>query len=207
MANNRYDYFAYFAEVAQTAKQQAILLEKTVLNYDETKIQELIQEMHSLEHAADEKKKEMMETLIRDFLPPLDFEEITDLSESLDDVCDQIDDVMMHFYMYNISSIRDDVSKITGKIIEITTDLEALCHSIKGLKNPEQLLGLVRAINDQEEVGDRYYLEAVHNLYSDYSLTFHQICGWENLYHGLENCFDACESAANVVRNILIRHS
>ncbi|MBR2685234.1 MAG: DUF47 family protein [Erysipelotrichaceae bacterium] len=202
-----FDYFDYFMNVAEIARTQAVILNRFLTDYHPELLESEIKEMHSMEHMADERKAEMMAYLIKDFLPPIDSEDITDLSELLDDVCDNIDDVMMHFYMYNIEEIRPDVDKITQGIIQITTDMKQLCDSLRGLKNLNSLMDLTRKVNDEEEVGDSYYLEAVHQLYCTPNLTSYQINGWENIYHGLENCYDACEDVANTIRNIIIKHS
>lgn len=206
MKKERIDYFAYFAAIAGIACDQAELLNNVVKKYKEKDLQKNINTMHALEHEADLKKNEMMAILIKDFLPPIDREDIMSLAELYDSVCDSIDDILLKFYMYNIKKCRKDIEEITDKIKLICTHLKDLSESLRNLKATDILREKVITVNDTEEIGDKLYLEAKRTLFSEKS-TSKELIAWNDIYSGLEDCFDSCERVADEVRNVIIKNS
>ena len=45
---------------------------------------------------------------MREFLPPIDREDIMELSGTIDDVTDSIEDVLLRLYMFNIRTLRPE---------------------------------------------------------------------------------------------------
>ena len=89
----------------------AKMLEKIVNEYDYNNLSLYKSEMKKLEHAADMKKHEMMRHLMKEFLPPIDREDISEIAHVLDEICDAIEEVVLLLYMYDIKACRDDVSE------------------------------------------------------------------------------------------------
>lgn len=205
MKKEKIDYFEHFDTVAGIAEKQAELLNRIVENYDESKLDQYIQEMHSLEHNADYLKNQMVTELVRDFLPPIDREDIMMLADLYDSVCDSIDDVLLRIYMYNIREMRDDVQTITQRICKICNELGKLTGELRNFKSNEKLLDLVTAVNDIEEEGDKLYIDATHRLYRD-ETGIKIISAWTNIYTSLEDCYDSCESVADEIKTVIIKN-
>ena len=206
MKKEKIDYFEYFMTVTELAVKQAELLVRIADDYECDQIDDYMKEMHSFEHKADALKNTMITELIKDFLPPIDREDIMLLADLYDTVCDSIDDVMMKFYMYNIKDLRDDVPVIAGKIKAICTELGNLTSELKGFKSTDKLIRMVVQVNDIEDEGDRLYMEATHRLYSERT-SAHTLMAWTNIYDCLEDCFDACEIVADEIKTVIIKNS
>ncbi len=205
MKKEKINYFEHFTTVAGIAEKQAELLNRIVENYDESKLDQYIQEMHSLEHNADYLKNQMVTELVRDFLPPIDREDIMMLADLYDSVCDSIDDVLLRIYMYNIREMRDDVQTITQRICKICNELGKLTGELRNFKSNEKLLDLVTAVNDIEEEGDKLYIDATHRLYKD-ETGIKVISAWTNIYTSLEDCYDSCELVADEIKTVIIKN-
>jgi len=203
----RIDYFSYFSEISAMALKQAQLLRDVLTDYNSEELLANIGKMHALEHEADMKKAELIEFLIKDFLPPIDRDDIMELADLYDSVCDAIDDVLMRFYMYNVAECRDDTVGITDKIVEITEELNKLTGNLKGFSNPERLISEVIKVNDIEEEGDQLYLHVMNDLFSQQVKDPQSLLAWEKIYSALENCFDSCENVADEIRNVIIKNS
>ncbi len=67
--------------------------------------------MHKVEHVADEKKHDLLNVLTKAFITPLEREDITLLSQNIDEVIDKIEDVLLRIYCNNIRIIRPDALK------------------------------------------------------------------------------------------------
>jgi predicted phosphate transport protein (TIGR00153 family) len=205
MKKEKIDYFEHFITVAGIAEKQAELLNRIVENYDVSKLDQYIQEMHSLEHNADFLKNQMVTELVRDFLPPIDREDIMMLADLYDSVCDSIDDVLLRIYMYNIREMRDDVQIITQRICKICNELGKLTGELRNFKSNEKLLDLVMTVNDIEEEGDKLYIDATHRLYVEEE-GIKTISAWTNIYTSLEDCYDSCELVADEIKTVIIKN-
>ena len=72
-------YFEEFAKGISYANDAAALLQNIFENFDAANSRTLLDEMHAIEHTADGVKHEMMERLVKEFLPPIEREDIVEL--------------------------------------------------------------------------------------------------------------------------------
>ena len=75
-------------------------------NFDPDELPRHIDEMHSLEHAADTRKHEMLDVLAKAFITPIEREDIIDLSHCIDNMTDKIEDVFLRLYTNNIREMQ-----------------------------------------------------------------------------------------------------
>ena len=69
-------------------------------------IRQKIDEIHKIEHSADEKKHALQGVLVKAFITPIEREDILTLSRNIDDMVDKIEDVLQRIYCNNIQAIR-----------------------------------------------------------------------------------------------------
>ena len=113
--DNNY-YFDTFEKCISYANEAAILLQSCFEHYDASNMKEHIEKMHKIEHTADGVKHELMERLMKEFLPPIEREDIVELAHTIDDVVDTVEDVLLGMYMYNITTFRPEVKEFTNLI-------------------------------------------------------------------------------------------
>ena len=78
-------YFDNFCTCADFSCQAACLLDRTMREFNPAQIKEKLDEMHTVEHAADEKKHEMLHILAKAFITPIEREDIILLSQNIDE--------------------------------------------------------------------------------------------------------------------------
>ncbi|MBQ7338811.1 MAG: DUF47 family protein [Clostridia bacterium] len=105
MAKGDKFYFDNFVESTSLSKQAANYLVECLENYDPNRIEQMLEEMHKIEHSADVKKHEMNAALAKAFVTPVDREDLDMLSQNLDDVIDIIEEILQKFYIYDIKTI------------------------------------------------------------------------------------------------------
>ncbi|NLM56853.1 MAG: DUF47 family protein [Clostridiales bacterium] len=204
---NSYNYFNFFREMIEYGLDSAKMLEKIVNEYDYNKISIYKSEMKKLENAADMKKHEMMGHLMKEFLPPIDREDISDISHLLDEICDAVEEVVLLLYMYDIKACRDDVSDfviIIRKECEKLKDLFSDFENHKRLR--DKLLNIIKEVNTIEEDGDRLYFDVMKKLFVD-NADAKDIVAWRDIYNCLETCCDCCEKVADAVENVIMKYS
>ena len=70
-------YFKNFVICAEYGEEAARMLERNLKEFDVTHLSERLDEIHGIEHAADQKKHEMLAALVKEFITPIEREDIS----------------------------------------------------------------------------------------------------------------------------------
>ena len=98
---DEYNYFDEYIKGAEIVVESSKLLKGALENYDLKTVENEISKVHKLENDADKIIHDMRNYLIKDFLPPIDREDIVILGHRLDDVEDYIDEILINFNILN----------------------------------------------------------------------------------------------------------
>ncbi len=199
-------YYDTFLKCITYACEAAELLQKCVNNYDPADLKEELEKMHKIEHTADEVKHDMMERLMKEFLPPIEREDIVELSHAIDDVIDSVEDILRGMYMYNINRFRVDVKEFASVISHSCKAMYEMGKELHNFHKSTLLKEKIVEINALEEEADRLYIEAIRCLYKDEKDAVY-ILVWTTMYNGLEKCCDSCEEVADLVEQIVMKNS
>jgi hypothetical protein len=205
MAKKGTDYFEMFTAGVSYSCDAAALLSQCFAQYDPQTLRERMEQMHEIEHTADGVKHTMMHCLVKEFLPPLEREDIMELCNRIDDVTDCIEDVLLRLYMFNITSLRPDAAAFADVITKCCSALESMTRELSNFKKSTSLREKVIEINHLEEEGDRLYTQAMRRLYTEETDAI-TIGAWTELYNRLEKCCDSCESVADVVERVVLKN-
>jgi len=170
------------------------------------KLAENMNALHAVEHSADARKHQIMKKLVKEFITPIEREDIMSLCDKIDDVTDAIDDVLMRIYMNNITRIRDDVIPFTDLIIKCCDILKQIMDEFPNFKKSNSLMQHIITLTTLEEEGDRLYMTAMRRLHTQ-SADPVEIITWREVYEFLEKCCDACEHAADVVESVIMKNT
>ncbi len=199
-------YFDNFEKGIASANEAATLLKECFENYDAANVQSHLGDMHMIEHTADGIKHEMRERLVKEFLPPIEREDIMELSHCIDDVTDSIEDVLVGMYMYGIKELRPEAKKFTELIVRCCAALQEMGREFHNFRKSTILQEKIIEVNGLEENGDRLYTEAMHRLYTEEKDAV-AILAWTTLYDRLEKCCDSCEDVADMVEQVVLKNS
>ena len=120
MKKEEYDYFDEFIKLSECIVKSAEILKETLENFNIEKLEEKTVEVHKLENEADQIIHEMRKRLIKDFLPPIEREDIALIGHRLDDIEDCIDEILINIKILNITKIDTEISEITEILLEAT---------------------------------------------------------------------------------------
>lgn len=202
-----YSYFNYFSSMIECAAQAAEYLVKCLDNYDYRQLPGMIEDMHKIEHGADMKKHEMTEKLLKEFLPPIDRDDIMALSVALDDVVDGIEDIMLRLYMYDVRAVRPQAREFAGKIVKLCEHLTALLADFESYKKKQnEMKTHIIGVNDIEEQCDKLYIEAVHELYTTTASAV-ELSAWNIIFDRFEHVSDDCEHIADAVEMVILKNA
>lgn len=199
-------YFDNFIACADYSCKAAQLLDKGMRQFDPAQIGDMIEEMHEVEHAGDEKKHELLNVLAKAFITPIEREDIILLGQNIDEVTDKIEDVLLRMYCNNIKSVRPDALELVAVVIECCNELKEMLEEFPRFKNSKKLHEKIVNINTLEEKADQLFISSMRNLHTTCDDPV-MIIVWREIYIYLEKCVDACEHVADTVESVIMKNS
>ncbi len=207
MANVRgNDYFDIFVTMGDYACKTAQALQKIIENFDPDDLEDKLAALHEIEHAADEEKHTLMEKLAKEFIAPIEREDILRMASQLDDVVDGIEDILIIMYMYNVRKILPEANEFMKIIIQSCSATMTTLKEFRNFKKSKSIKDSIIEINRLEETGDKLYSDAMRRLYQSGSDPV-EIMAWTEVYSRMERCTDACEHTANLVEEVIMKNT
>ena len=201
-----HDYFSMLVNGVSSACSAAELLNNNLQHFDPDKLPQHIDEIHEIEHTADLAKHDMLEKLLKEFITPIDREDILELADMIDDVIDSLEEVLLKIYMYNITSLREEAVQFSGIIVQCCSEMKTMMEEFSDFRRSKKIKGNIIEINRLEEEGDKLFTMAIRSLYTA-SNEGAEIMAWTSLYEQLECCCDLCEDVADVVERVILTNS
>lgn len=200
------NYFDTFVELADYSCQAAYLLNNIMNNFRADELKSKMEEMHAIEHGGDEARHAMVKKLAREFITPIEREDIMAMADAIDNVTDTIEDVVMRMYMFNVTHIRDHGIKLAEIIIRCCNALKLALDEFYNFRKSQDLHKLIIEINFLEEEGDRLFTQATRDLYVNCK-DFLEVTAWDQTFHYMEKCCDACEDVADIIESVMMKNS
>ena len=206
MAKKNSPYFDDFITKVNCSCKAAEYLQTVLKDFEPSALPEHRRVMHEIEHGEDEIKHEMMRRLVKEFVSPIDREDIIQLANELDNVTDKIDDILIRIYMYNIQSVRPEALSFADVILRCCKALQLAMVEFPNFHKSTTLMKKIIEVNSMEEEGDGLYIDAMHKLYTGGGDAL-EVAAWSELFDRLEDCCDACEHVADVMELIVMKNS
>lgn len=109
----KFDYYDAFESQAALAVKEAKLLKEIVDSFESVEqVESRLERAHALEREADEVCHGIFESLITDFVTPIDREDVIGIAENLDEVIDLTEEIIQRFYMYDIHFMHEDAKSL-----------------------------------------------------------------------------------------------
>ncbi len=199
-------YFENFVACAEYSSAAADLLCEIMGDFDEAKLSDYMEKMHTIEHSADLKKHELTEALIKAFITPIDREDIIQVSHNLDELTDKIEDVLVRMYLNRVKSINPNAIEMATGVKQCCDEVLALMSDFSNYKHSKKLREHMININSLEEKLDRLYMSSMYSLTDERSDALY-VLAWRDIYNYLEKCADTAEHIADIVETVVMKNS
>ena len=151
--------------------------------------------------------KVVMTKLAKEFITPIEREDIILMLQQIDNVTDFIEDVVRKMFMYNTKSVRFETLEFAAIIKQCCYESRDALKELPGFqKNGERLSQAIVKVNDFEEQGDRLYCAGMRRLYCENAESLERII-WTKLFDVMEACCDACEDVMESVELVVMKNS
>lgn len=193
-------FFDSFIELTLMSKECLEVLIDGFKNFNQENLLELKNKVHKIEHDADMKKREIEEKLAKEFVTPIDRQDIFKLLDLIDDLTDSIDEISYKLYLRNYSYVPNGLEPFYKKSIESIDGLIEVFKHFDHINDKKVMDPLVKKVLDIEESTDKLYEECVHELYiKNNSYDKNRMA--ERIYSYFENITD---KSRDVVKTVLI---
>jgi len=156
-----------------------------------------------LENRGDEVIHEIFTRLNQTFITPIDPEDIHNVSSSLDDVLDGIEDTSHRIVSYRIQPIPPTMITLAELVAACAANLQ---KAIEALEKNGPILPHCIEINRIENEADRIGRSAVADLF-DKETDPIRLIKLKEIYEFLEATIDSCEDVADVLQNVVVKNS
>ncbi len=199
-------YFQNFIACADYSCQAAHLLKETISHFDGASLKKKLDEIHELEHQADNQKHDLLNTLVRAFITPIEREDIIQMSQNLDDMTDQIEDVLIKIYYNRVTYIREDFLPLVDVLIRSCEKVREMMNEFSNFKHSKALRDYIIDVNTLEEEADKLFIDCMYKLHDTCKDPL-EVIAWREIYSCLEKCVDICEHVADTVETTVMKNS
>ena len=195
-------YFALFRQMSSYIYDAASSL-SDMLEGKQDEYAAHLTHIKSVENACDELIHSIVTKLNSSFITPFDREDIYLLSGALDDVVDLIDDAARALVMYNVEGATPHARQFGGVIQRMAVQLHEI---VAQLERPSGISPRLVEIHRLENEGDDLYHDAISELFGGTPDPLYVI-KWKEIYEKLESAVDRCETVANIIESVIIKHA
>ncbi len=151
----------------EIAVKEAKLLKEIVDEFESVEqVEKRLGRAHALEREADEVCHSIFESLITDFVTPIDREDVIGIAENLDEVIDLTEEIIQRFYMYDIHFMHDDAKKFVKLIVRSCEALSNAMADFRNCKKSNTFKSLIYQVNQLEDEADELYIKLIRQLYT-----------------------------------------
>ena len=157
-------------------------------------------EVHIIEHKGDEQKEIYEEQLAKEFITPIDREDIFLLLDAIDDLTDAIDEISYKMYLRNYRALPPKTDLFIDETHKCMEHMLNVLKNINHISDKEILYPLIQIVKEDEQNMDRLYETEVHNLYVTGN-AYDKSRFDERIYAYFENITDKCR---DICKEIII---
>jgi len=171
-------------------------------NLNETEKRNFIKSIKELESIGDNITHDIIGSLDKTFVTPIDKEDIHNLASLLDDVIDLIYAASIRLKIFKIKTV-DAHMKSSAEVIQDTVKKIEL--GVIGVSKLRSMNRFYIDIHTLENKADDLYHTALEDLFDKKNQI--DIIKYKEIYEFLENITDKCEDIANVIESIVVKHA
>ncbi len=198
-------YYKSFSELFSFSLSAAKYLEKIIVNFNNGITEEQVNEIHKIEHIADLYLHDVLAVLSKEFITPINNEDILTIIKTIDDATDAIEDIVIKMYMHNINKLFDKAQVFANIIVKESEKLQEVITEFPNFKKSTTIKNKILEVLNIEEQGDKLYMSLIKDLYTN-SKDALEIYILEDLIKSFENCCDAIEEIAQVLDEAIMKN-
>jgi len=196
------EFYDLFGQAGENALVVAQLVERRFREYPNSGVTQ--EDVKAAETHGDTITRDLIRLLNTQYLTPFDREDIFMLATEIDDVVDYLEEASDLLGLYGVELPTRHAVEQCRVIVSACERLSTALRGLKGQRGLQQVLIELKAFEDE---GDRILRDALASLFRDGRIDPLVVIRWKDIYEALERALDACETAANVITNIVVKNA
>jgi uncharacterized protein len=194
------EFYDFFTRAGENLLATARLAEQRFREFPETGIAH--EQVKDLENQGDELTREIIDLLNTQYITPFDREDIYELAKSIDDVVDYIEHASELLDLYQVDMRMEQSVEQCRVLVQGAQHLSQALAELRQLRRVEQHIVAVKRLEDE---GDQIERKAIAALFRE-DVDPLTVIRWKDIFEALEDAVDACETAADLVGNIVVKN-
>lgn len=199
-------FFPLFEQAANNLVTMSNVLLEALHTADLKQREELYNQIDKLENFGDELTHQIYTELGKNFITPFDREDITTLTNAIDNVADYIQGSVNRMSLYKVEEISAPIIKLSELILQGSTEIAKAIKELKDLRNVRAIADCCVRINNIENQADDVFDRAVADLFL-YETDAINLIRYKEVLAALETGTDMCEDVANILETILVKNT
>ncbi len=200
------NYFELLKDLTDYTERAADYLDDCLKDYRPEALVTSMEEMHQIEHSADLALHALNKSLAREFITPIERQDIFTLANMIDDLTDAIEDVLMHLYMFNVRELREEALEFSRIIVDCTRELRYIMDEFENFRKSDEIKRHIIEINDLEEEADAVYVRSIRRLFEK-GEEAQEVLTWSEIFRRLEGCCDHFEIVSQTIEHVIMKNT
>ena len=196
-------FFEMLEQQADIVLEGGECLLDLVKNFDH--VAEKRDKMKMIEDKGDDAVHDISEALNKTFVTPIDHDDMSKLASRLDDILDYMESASHRMWSYEIKRIPPDMIRMVEVLLTATKEVNLAVKDLRNFNRKNEIVNRCIEINRLENIGDDITHQAVAGLFKTNDVV--DLIKFKEIYEHLEQATDKCEDAADVIKDIFIKHS
>lgn len=186
---------------ASNLVKAATILAESISDYSTLNEKNAI--LKNLEHQGDEFTHELFTIIDKTFVTPLDKEDISELTSTIDQVLDATYGTSDRMMLFKIQKSSVHMQELANLLLNACKEIY---KAVKGLPKAkrEDLIQYTKAISQCEHEGDNIYRVAIADLFETDNAI--EIIKSKEVYETLESALDRSRDVADVIEDIALKY-
>lgn len=167
--------------------------------------EQIREQVQDIEHQADAIVYEIEEQFARVFVTPIDREDLQLLAASLDDVVDLINLTARTFVLFGVPEPTPPMTELMLILVKMAEVFRAELPALRK-HNYSALIAAGRVIKEHEKDADRVFRNALGQLFHDPNIDAKVLLRDKEVLEDLERAIDKCETVAERLKNLAVKH-
>ena len=195
-------FYDLFTRAGANALEAARLVERRFREHPNSSVRH--SDVKAIEDEGDTITRDLIQLLNTQYITPFDREDIYQLATALDDVVDHLDEASDLLELYGVESPTRQAIEQCRILVGAVDHLSVALAELQGMRGVERELVALKKLEDE---GDRVLHDAIADLFRDPRIDPLIVIRWKDIFEALEDALDACETAANVIGNIVVKNA
>jgi len=191
------------AKVAQEAADEFLAMVRDFPHHESH-----TRKITEIERRGDELTHQLQNKSVGTFITPLDHEDLSALSEALDDVTDIIEAVSARIELYRLTQVRPDLEPLVVDLVRIVALVGSAVAALRrNFSRSPTLKETLVQIHVVENDSDVLFRGALGTLFHEEGIETITIIKWKEVYDRVENAIDRCEDVAKILDNMIVKYA